>query len=160
MQNAFKKSYDVENEMVRLNDNLLQPVYQILCDSTSASYLTIALLNVRSIVAKMPDIKQDNNLKSASIKCFCETWLNASQLSPIVQHDQIDIRCDRMTCDSKGGVMICAPSQMKPYNTQRFVSNGLESVCTTLTLPTRSRSRSRSPVSVPQWKLHASGTGI
>ena len=88
--------------MVRLNDNLLQPVYQILCDSTSASYPTIALLNVRSIVAKMPDIKQDNNLKSASIKCFSETWLNASQLSPIVQHDQIDIRCDRMTCDSKG----------------------------------------------------------
>ena len=82
--------------MVRLNDNLLQPVYQILCDSTSASYPTIALLNVRSIVAKMPDIKQDNNrtCKSASIECFCETWLNASQLSPIVQHDQIDIRCD------------------------------------------------------------------
>ena len=40
--------------------------------------------------------------------------------------------------------MICVPSQMKPYNTQRFVSNGIESVCTTLTLPTRSRSRSRS----------------
>ena len=132
---CIKKGNDVENEMVRLNDNLLQPVSQILCDSPSASYLTIALLNVRSIVAKMPDIKQDNNLKSASIKCFCETWLHASQLSPIVQDDQIDIRCDRMTCDSKGGVMICVPRQMKPSNTQRFVSNGIESVCTTLALP-------------------------
>ena len=96
------KSIDVENEIVRLNDNLLQPVSQILCDSTSASHLTIAFLNVRSIVAKMPDIKQDNNLKSASVKCFCETWLNVSQLSPIVQHDEIDIRCDRTKCESKG----------------------------------------------------------
>ena len=90
---------------------------------------------MRSIVAKMPDIKQDNNLKSASVKCFCETWLNVSQLSPIVQHDKIDIRCDRMTCESKGGVMICVPSQTKPSNTQKFASNGIESVCTTLTLP-------------------------
>ena len=76
-------------------------------------HITIAFLNVRSIVAKMPDIKQDNNLKSASVKCFCETWLNVSQLSPIVQHDEIDIRCDRTTCESKGGVMVCVPSQMK-----------------------------------------------
>ena len=69
--------------MVRLNDNLLQPVSQILCNS-SASYLTVALLNVTSLVAKMPDIKQDNNVKSASIKSFCETWLNISQLSSIL----------------------------------------------------------------------------
>ena len=108
---------------------------QILCDSTSASHLTIAFFYVRPIVAKIPDIKQDNNLKSASVKCFCETWLNVSQLSPIVQHDEIDIRCDRTTCESKGGVMICVASQMKPSNTQKFASNAIESVCTTLALP-------------------------
>ena len=118
--------------MVRLNNNLLQPVSQVLCDSTSVSHLTIALLNVRSVVAKIPDIEHDSCLRSASIQCFCETWLTPSQLSPLVQHDQIDIRCDRMTCENKGGVMLCVPSQMQPSSTQRFATNGIESVSTTL----------------------------
>ena len=131
---AIKKSIDVENEMIRLNANLLQPV-PVLCDSTSQSHLTIALLNVRSIVSKLPDIKADNSLRSASILCFCETWLNASQPSPALLHDQIDIRCDRITCESKGGVLICVPSQMCPSNTHRFATNGIEAVCATLTLP-------------------------
>ena len=106
-----KRSIDVENEMVRLNTNLLQPVPQVLCDSTSVSHLTIALLNVRSIVSKLPD-------NSLSILCFCETWLNASQPSPTLLHDQVDIRCDRITCENKGGVIICVPSEMCPSNTQ------------------------------------------
>ena len=40
---AIKKSIDVENEMVRLNSNLLQPIPQVLYDSTSLSHLTIAV---------------------------------------------------------------------------------------------------------------------
>ena len=60
----------------------------------------------------MPDIEQDHILKSASVKCFYETWLNKSQVSPLVQHEQITIRCDRLTCENKGGVMICVPSSM------------------------------------------------
>ena len=91
--------------MVRLNSNILQPVPQVLYDSTSVSHLTIALLNVRSLVAKVQDIKADCNRISASIQCFCETWLNPSQPSPVLQHDQTDIRCDRVTCENKGGVM-------------------------------------------------------
>ena len=93
---AIKKSIDVENEMVRLNANLLQSVPEASCDPVSC--VTIALLNVRSILSKLPDIRADNSLKSASILCFCETWLNASQTSPILLEDQIDIRCDRVTC--------------------------------------------------------------
>ena len=135
---SIKTSIDVENEMVRLNDNLLQPISQVLCDSSSVSYLIVALLNVRSIVAKMPDIKRDSILNSASIHCFCETWLNASQVSPLVEPDQIAIRCDRMTCENRGGVMICVPSQMQPYNIQRFAANGIECVSTTLVLPNES----------------------
>ena len=108
---AIKKSVEVENEMVRLSTNLLQPV-QVTCDPSS--HVTIALLNVRSILAKLPDITADNSLRSASILCFCETWLNASQPSPVLLDDQIDIRCDRDTCDNKGGVLICVPRQMNP----------------------------------------------
>ena len=60
---AIKKSIDVENEMLRLNSNLLQPLPEVLSDPY---HLTIALLNVRSIVAKLPDIHADKNLRSAS----------------------------------------------------------------------------------------------
>jgi len=91
---AIKKSIDVENEMVRLNSNLLPPVPAVLCNPSEVSF---ALLNVRSIVAKLPDIRADKHLSFASILCFCETWLNPSQLSPILLDDQIDIRCDRVT---------------------------------------------------------------
>ena len=51
---VIKKSIDVENEMVRLNNNVLPPMPQVWCDS--ASHLTIALLNVRSLVSKLQDI--------------------------------------------------------------------------------------------------------
>ena len=129
---AIKKSIDVENEMVRLNNNVLPPMPQVFCDS--ASHLTIALLNVRSLVSKLQDIMCDSSLKSASILCFCETWLNATQSSPVLLNNQIDIRCDRITGENKG-VLICVPSHMNPCNAQRFATNGIEAVSVTLQLP-------------------------
>ena len=53
---AIKASTDVQNEMIRLNN------------------ITICLLNVRSLIAKLADIKQDMYLKATNIVCFCETW--------------------------------------------------------------------------------------
>ena len=129
---AIKKSIDVENEMLRLNSNLLQPLPEVPSDPY---HLTIALLNVRSIVAKLPDIYADKNLRSASILCFCETWLNASQPTPVLLHDQIDIRCDRMTCENKGGVLMCVPSQLNPTNVHRFATSGIEAISATIQLP-------------------------
>ena len=78
-------------------------------------------------------------LSGASIQCFCETWLNASQVSPILQLNQIDIRCDRVTCENKSGVMICVPSQMHPSDIQRFSVNGIETVYCMLVLPNLTR---------------------
>ena len=62
-------------------------------------------------------------------------WLNASQPSPLVHHDQIGISCDRISCQNKGGFLICIRSQMQPSNTHRFASNGIECVYTTICLP-------------------------
>ena len=59
------------------------------------THITIALLNVRSITAKLPDIAKDDGLKSASILCFCETWLTPSEPSPVVHDNHTNIRCDR-----------------------------------------------------------------
>ena len=43
--------------------------------------------------------------------------------------NQIDIRCDRLTCENKGGVFICVPSHMNPTNIQTF---GIEALSTTI----------------------------
>ena len=111
---AIKKSNDVHNEMIRLNTKLLQTMAKLQFHD---NHNTIALLNVRSITAKLPDIACDGNLKYASILCFCETWLTSHQPSPIVQNNQIAIRCDRASGDNKGGVMISVPQYIQPTNT-------------------------------------------
>ena len=72
---------------------------------------------MRSIAAKLPDIANDHGLKYASLLCFCETWLIPSEPSPVVQDNQIAIRCDRASGDNKGGVMISVPEDMQPTHT-------------------------------------------
>ena len=93
------------------------------------------MLNFRSIVAKLPDVVADVSLGSATIQCFCETWLNACQPSPVLLDDQIDIRYDRITCNDKGGVLIYVPCQMKPFNGHRFALDGIEVVTVVPGLP-------------------------
>ena len=89
---------------------------------------------MRSITAKLHDIACDGNLKYASVLCFCETWLTPPQPSPIVQSNQIAIRCDRASGDNKGGVMISVPQGIQATNTHRYASNGIEALSTTLLL--------------------------
>ena len=49
------------------------------------SNVTIVLLNVRSVVAKLLDIQSDQELCSANVLCFCETWLSPAQTTPVVK---------------------------------------------------------------------------
>ena len=60
---AIKKSVDVENEIVRLNTKLLPLIPKLQCLSLSNTHKNIALLNIRSVIAKLPDVQQDSNLK-------------------------------------------------------------------------------------------------
>ena len=46
---AINKSIDVQNEMARLNDNLLPSIPKLKCASLCTSHVTIALLHVHSI---------------------------------------------------------------------------------------------------------------
>ena len=131
---AIKSSSDVQNEMARLNEKLLPPIPQLQCLSLPDNYVTICLLNVRSLVAKLADIEQDMCLKAANVVCFCETWLTASQASPSILSDQVAIRCDRQTGNNKGGTMICIPRCMQPSQTFTFLADSIEVACCTLTL--------------------------
>ena len=89
---------------------------------------------MRSILAKLPDIGTDNSLRSADFLCFCETWLNASQSTPLLLNDQADIRCDRITNENRGGVLICVPSYINPTSVHRFTATGIEAVSATIDL--------------------------
>ena len=129
---AIKKSIYVDNEMCRLNSNTLQPLPEAPYDPSN---VTFALLNVRSILAKLPDVRADKNLSCADKLCFCETWLNASQPTPVLLDDQVDIGCDRMTNENRGGVLICVPSHMSLTNVHRFATGGIEAVSATIQLP-------------------------
>ena len=82
--NAIRKSCSEDDEMSRLRTKLLQSVQPLQCFPCT-SHVTIALLNVRSIGAKVADIKADIELLSANILCFCETWLSPAQPSPDIK---------------------------------------------------------------------------
>ena len=131
---AIRKSDLVDDEMTRLHDRLLQTIPPLQC-LPCASHVTIALLNVRSIVAKLPDIQADTDLMSADVLCFCETWLSPAQPSPVVSTDHdVVLRCDRSMNDHKGGAMICVSNAMQPTSTVKFTANGIECVVTCLYL--------------------------
>ena len=98
------------------------------------SHVSIALLNIRSIYAKLPDITADNKLRTVDILCFCETWLNASQPTPLLLDSQAEIRCDRMSNENKGGVLMCVPSYTRPTCVHRFAATGIEAVSATIHL--------------------------
>ena len=136
---TIKSSSDVQNEIARLTNKLLPPTPQLQFLSLPHNYVTICLLKVRSLVAKLPNIEQDMCLRTANVLCFCETWLTASQTSPSILSDQMVIRCDRQTGNNKGGTVICVPHYMQPSGTCTFISNSIEVACTTLTLDSASQ---------------------
>ena len=135
---AIKASADVQNELNRLDTKLLKNIPELHCQSLTSSHVTIAQLNVRSIVPKLPDIACDTCLKCASILCFCETWLTKSQTFPPLTHTPICIRCDRPSGDNKGGVIICVSRDIQPTESHSFTCSGIEALCTTLVLPSGS----------------------
>ena len=128
---AIKKSIDVENEMHRLNSKTFPALLDL---PLQPSHVNIVLLNVRSIYAKLPDITADTKLRTADILCFCETWLNASQPTPLLLDNQAEIRCDRMSNENKGGVLMCVPSYTSPTCVHRFAATGIEAVSATIHL--------------------------
>ncbi len=128
---AIKKSSQVDDEMVRLRHNLLQPLPEMQSVSQD-THITVALLNVRSIVPKLPDIQADSTFNNANVLCFCDTWLTPAQPSPAITTNHVVLRCDRALNDHKGGAMISVDCTLQPSRPVTFVSNGIECVMTSL----------------------------
>lgn len=119
--------------MARLRENLLVTVPPMQC-LPPTNHVTLALLNVRSVVAKLADIQADYELMSATVLCFCETWLSPAQPSPVIKANHVVLRCDRVMNDHKGGTMLSVPSNMQPSRSATVVSYGMESVVTILNI--------------------------
>ena len=129
---AIKCSNKVKEEMTRLNTKLVQFVPDLKFISLSSNYITLSLLNVRSIIAKLDDIECDGYMNAVDILCFCETWLSPSQSSPCIKDDHVVLRCDRLSGNSKGGVLMSVPSAMQPSHTNILTSHGIEGLTTRL----------------------------
>ena len=138
---AIKASRDVKIEMERLSKNLSNPLPLFTCPSVSDNYITVALLNVRSIVPEIPDIHHDSSLKCANILCFMEIWLTSAQATPVLYDDHTISSCNRLSGDNKGGVRIGLPHTMRPANIIEFSFTGIliEAVSSTLVLPNGER---------------------
>ena len=132
---AIKKSADVQDEMSRLSCNLLPTLSKLQCVSLRSSHITVALLNVCSISAKLVDINNDDMLKYASVLCFCETWLSPPQPSPVLHDNHVVFRSDRIAHDNKGGVMMSVHENMIPVLMYKFASNRIEGIVVGLSLP-------------------------
>ena len=143
---TIKASQDVKDEMERLNKNLLSPLPMFTCPDNCIS---IALLNVRSNVAKLPDIECDHSLTSASILCFTETWLKPQLSSPVTLGNHQVIRSDRTSGDNKGGVLISIPTNMQASNETEFSSSGVLIEALSTTYPF-----------IAQWMFHPSHCSV
>ena len=84
----------------------------------------------------LSDIEKDETLKSAAVLCFTETWLTPHRTSPRVANNHIVMRCDRISGDNKGGVLISVHQSMPASETTCRVSGiHIEAVSATLILP-------------------------
>ncbi len=136
---AIKASQDVKKEVERLSEHLWKPLPVFTCPPLADNVISIALLNIRSIVPKIPDIERDSSLESATILCFTETWLTRRQMSPVFFDHHTVVRSDRVSGENKGGVMISMPQTMliSDVTDLSFIGPGIlfEAISATLLLP-------------------------
>lgn len=81
----------------------------------SPDYINIALLNVRSLMPKLSDLKLDMHI-SPAILCLTETWLTEQHASPLLFPDHAVLRCDRTCGENRGGVLISVHHSIQTLN--------------------------------------------
>ena len=132
---AIKKNEKVSQEMLRLHSKHLTCVPTLKCHELLTSHVTIALLNVRCVCAKLSDLMCDEDLKCANILCLYETWLNPSQNLPLLINNHRTLRSDRIFHNNKGGVLISVDQSFTPSDTVTFSNYGIEGIITKLEFP-------------------------
>ena len=78
------------------------------------------------------DLTSDVNIKCADVVCLCETWLSPCQDVPEMFNGHINVRCDRIASNNKGGVLMSINNTFHPFNTFKFSRGGIESLATSI----------------------------
>ncbi len=135
-EKVIKASDDVKNEIVRLNKKVMSPLPVYTCPD---DYITIALLNIRSLLPKLLDIEGDDSLVSACIFCFTETWLPPAIIdTPSIRGNHGFIRLDNVSGEKKGGVLISYPESMEViYKDDLDTNDGIDILFAMLILPSK-----------------------
>jgi hypothetical protein len=114
---AFRVNPSVQTEMARLQQDPIQPI-QPLTEFPHDEWLTIRLLNIRSYLEHLQDLKIDPILNSTDVVCFTETFLKEGQL--LRENEQIlpETRCFRadrpLLLGRGGGLMTFASTELSP----------------------------------------------
>ena len=124
---AIKASSKVCDEMRILSSKVVQNVPVPQCHRLCDSHVTIALLNIRCLLNKLPDITNDENMNCADVVCLCETWLSPTQQIPQLFDGHVNLRCDRSHANNnKRGVLISVDHKLKPLGIYQLSNNSVE----------------------------------
>ena len=130
---AIKASSKVCDEMSRLSSKVVQDVPVPQCHRLCDNHITIALLNIRCLLNKLPDITNDVNMICADVVCLCETWLSPTQQIPQLFDGHVNLRCDRSHANNnKGGVLISVDHKLKPLGIYQLSNNSVECLVATI----------------------------
>jgi hypothetical protein len=115
---AFRVNPAVQTEMTRLRQHPVEPI-QPLTEFPHDQWLKIRLLNIRSYLEHLQDLKNDPILNSTDVLCLVETFLKEGQhLREDQQILQIAtcFRADRpLSLGRGGGLMTFASTELSPF---------------------------------------------
>ncbi|XP_066269843.1 uncharacterized protein [Branchiostoma lanceolatum] len=127
---AISVDLDVLKEMDRLQQELVPMGLQPSSITSQDTCLNIKLLNIRSYLEHLQDLKADSSTHPVDVFCFVETFLYRNQqIEPFPPQAQA-FRADR--AGRGGGVMTVAKQDLSPTQLRIAVS-GLEYTATTIT---------------------------
>ncbi|CAH1232472.1 PIF1 [Branchiostoma lanceolatum] len=127
---AISVNLDVLKEMDRLQQELVPMAPQPSSTSTHNTCLNIKLLNIRSYLEHLQDLKADSSTLPVDVFCFVETFLYSNQQIEPFPPQAKAFRTDRV--GRGGGVMTVAKQDLSPTQLRIPVS-GLEYTATTIT---------------------------
>lgn len=115
---AIRVNPSVVREMDRLRSNLMPPTEHPTIVTPVEQYLNIRLLNIRSYMEHLEDMKSDHTILPTDVFCFVETFLTKERQLPQCDRlipDAACFRADRpATVGTGGGVMTMASRRLAP----------------------------------------------
>ncbi|CAJ1087262.1 hypothetical protein Bbelb_361660 [Xyrichtys novacula] len=117
---AIRVNPAVVKEMTRLRQRVLPSTVNSIDEPHS---LNIRLLNVRSYLEHLEDLRADNSVKNVDVFCYDEYFLKQQQDIDLVIPNAQSFRADRSTAVGQGGgVMTVARQEVLPTDLQLAIT--------------------------------------